>query len=72
MMDESELHEIMKKSLDDEEMKEFLDDHDISLEEAESMTAKFTDLLLALDKGLLSTSDLRDWIKHMDVEWKNR
>jgi len=72
MMDESELHEIMKKSLDDEEMKEFLDDHDISLEEAESMTAKFTDLLLALDKGLISTSDLRDWIKHMDVEWKNR
>lgn len=71
-MDESELHEIMKKSLDDEEMKEFLDDHDISLEEAESMTAKFTDLLLALDKGLISTSDLRDWIKHMDVEWKNR
>ena len=62
----------MKKSLDDEEMKEFLDDHDISLEEAESMTAKFTDLLLALDKGLISTSDLRDWIKHMDVEWKNR
>ena len=72
MMDESELHEIMKKSLNDEEMKEFLDDHDISLEEAESMTAKFTDLLLALDKGLISTSDLRDWIKHMDVEWKNR
>ena len=72
MMDESELHEIMKKSLDDEEMKVFLDDHDISLEEAESMTAKFTDLLLALDKGLISTSDLRDWIKHMDVEWKNR
>ena len=36
------------------------------------MTAKFTDLLLALDKGLISTSDLRDWIKHMDVEWKNR
>ena len=72
MMDESELHEIMKKSLDDEEMKEFLDDHDISLEEAESMTAKFTDLLLALDKGLISTSDLRDWIKHMDLEWKNR
>ena len=72
MMDESELHEIMKKSLDDEEMKEFLDDNDISLEEAESMTAKFTDLLLALDKGLISTSDLRDWIKHMDVEWKNR
>ena len=72
MMDESELHEIMKKSLDDEEMKEVLDDHDISLEEAESLTAKFTDLLLALDKGLISTSDLRDWIKHMDVEWKNR
>lgn len=72
MMDESELHEIMKKSLDDEEMKEFLDDHDISLEEAESMTTKFTDLLLALDKGLITSGDLRDWIKHMDMEWKNR
>ncbi len=72
MMDESELYEIMKKSLDDEEMKEFLDDHDISLEEAELMTTKIMDLLIAFDKGLISSSDLKDWIKHMDMEWKNR
>ena len=72
MMDESKLHEIMRKSLDDEDMKEFLDEHDISLEEAEIMTSKFTDLLLALDKGMITASDLRDWINHMDVEWRNR
>lgn len=71
-MRETNLHDALRRSLNDDEMKDFLNEHSISLEEAETMSNKFADMLLALEDGLITSSDLKDWVKHMDLEWKGR